>query len=44
MPEGYEKIRDKFISQGMSVSNAKKHAAMIWNSNHHGAQAVGRER
>lgn len=44
MPAGYEHIRDKFISQGMSVASAKKHAAMIWNSTHHGNQSVGKGR
>lgn len=42
MPAGYEHIRDKFVSQGMSLASAKKHAAMIWNSTHKGPQAVGR--
>lgn len=42
MPKGYEEIRDKYIRQGMSTKEAKKHAAMIWNSTHKGAQAVGR--
>lgn len=42
MPVGYEKIRDKFVSKGMSLRSAKKHAAMIWNSTHKGSQAVGR--
>lgn len=42
MPAGYEKIRDQFIKKGMSEEQAKKHAAMIWNSTHKGAQAVGR--
>lgn len=42
MPAGYEKIRDQFIRKGMSSKEAKKHAAMIWNAKHKGAQAVGR--
>jgi len=42
MPRGYEKIRDKVISQGMSKKAAKKKAARIWNSTHKGKQAVGR--
>jgi hypothetical protein len=42
MPLGYEHIKDKFISSGMSDKEAKKHAAMIWNAHHKGAQAVGR--
>ena len=44
MPKGYERIRDKYISQGMSEKEAKKHAAMIWNSTHKGSSAVGRGR
>jgi hypothetical protein len=44
MPAGYEKIRDKMISEGMPTKQAKKHAAMIWNSKHKGSQAVGRGR
>lgn len=42
MPKGYEEIRNKFVSQGMSLKDAKKHAAMIWNSTHKGSSAVGR--
>lgn len=42
MPAGYEKMRDAFISKGMSERMAKKKAAMIWNSKHKGDQAVGR--
>jgi hypothetical protein len=42
MPAGYEKIRDAFVKKGKSLKYAKKHAAMIWNSTHKGAQAVGR--
>lgn len=34
MPKGYEKMRDKFISEGMSEEEAKKKAARIWNSKH----------
>ena len=34
MPRGYEKMRDKFISQGMTVRAAKKKAARIWNAKH----------
>jgi len=36
MPAQYEAIRDKFIAKGMSVKEAKKHAAMIYNSLHPG--------
>jgi hypothetical protein len=42
VPAGYEKIRDSFVSKGMSLRSAKKHAAMIWNSKHSGSEAVGR--
>jgi hypothetical protein len=34
MPAGYEKMRDKFISEGMSEEAAKRKAARIWNSKH----------
>jgi len=34
MPKQYEAIRDKFIGKGMSTQEAKKHAAMIYNSKH----------
>ncbi len=42
MPAGYEKIRDAFISKGMSTKAAKTKAAKIWNSKHKGKSAVGR--
>lgn len=46
MPEGYEKIRDKFIAKGMSADRAKKRAAMIWNGGEgkRTGQTVGRGR
>jgi len=34
MPKGYEKMRDKFKSEGMSDKAAKGKAARIWNSTH----------
>jgi hypothetical protein len=34
MPKGYEKMRDKFISEGMSPDKAKEKAAKYWNSKH----------
>lgn len=34
MPAQYEAIRDKLKKKGMSSKNAKKHAAMIYNSKH----------
>ena len=40
MPAQYEAIRDKFIAKGMSVKEAKKHAAMIYNSLHPGKPLV----
>ena len=36
MPTQYEAIRDKFIAKGMDVKEAKKRAAMIYNSLHPG--------
>ena len=52
MPHGYEMIRDKFLEhkdpktgKAMSLKDAKKHAAMIWNSTHVGTgQTVGKGR
>lgn len=34
MPHGYEKLRDKFMKQGMTKEAAQKKAAKIWNSKH----------
>lgn len=34
MPKAYEKMRDKFIKEGMSPAAAKKKAARIYNSTH----------
>ena len=34
MPRQYEAIRDKFIKQGMSVQEAKRRAAKIYNAEH----------
>lgn len=44
MPAGYEAIRDRFLSQGMSAAEAKRRAARIWNSKHRGSEAVGRHK
>lgn len=44
MPAGYEKMRDSFISKGMSPKAAKRKAARIWNAGHKGGQTVGRGR
>lgn len=41
MPKQYEEIRDKLKREGMSLKNAKKHAAMIYNSKHK-SSPVGR--
>ena len=51
-PAGYEAIRDKFLEhkdpktgKAMKLKDAKKHAAMIWNSTHAGTgQTVGNGR
>ena len=34
MPKGYEKMRDKFVREGMSRKAAEGKAARIWNSKH----------
>jgi molybdopterin-biosynthesis enzyme MoeA-like protein len=34
MPAQYEAIRDKLVQRGMPLAEAKKHAAMIYNSKH----------
>ncbi len=45
MPKGYEKIRDKFIRQGMKTEAAKEKAAKIWNAKMAGTgKTVGRGR
>jgi hypothetical protein len=41
MPKIYEAIRDNLISKGMSSKEAKKHAAMMYNSKHK-SNPVGR--
>ena len=41
MPAGYEKIRDKFIAEGMGEKEAKTRAAKIWNAKNPG-NPVGR--
>ena len=43
MPHGYEVMRDQFAKK-MGLKAAKKKAAMIWNSKHKGAEAVGPHR
>ncbi len=40
MPKQYEAIRDKFIKQGYSTKEAKKHAAMIYNAAHPGKPLI----
>lgn len=43
MPEGYEKMRDAFAEQGLTLKAAKTKAAKIWNSNpKHKGNYVGR--
>jgi hypothetical protein len=32
MPEGYEKMRDSFMKDGLSKKDAQEKAAKIWNS------------
>jgi len=34
MPEAYEKMRDKFIEDGLTEKEAKAKASAIWNSKH----------
>ena len=34
MPKGYERMRDRFIREGMGERAAKRKAARIWNSRH----------
>lgn len=40
MPKKYEAIRDRLIRQGMSVKQAKQHAARIYNSKRGSAPPV----
>jgi len=42
MPRGYEKMRDKFISEGMSSKAAKTKAARIYNSQHPDRPVTGK--
>jgi hypothetical protein len=44
MPKGYEKMRDKFIKEGMTRKNAQQKAARIYNSKHKGGRTVGKGR
>ena len=34
MPRGYEKMRDRFIREGMTKKAAQRMAARIWNATH----------
>jgi len=43
MPAGYEKMKAKFIADGMSEKAATKKAAKIWNAKHKG-NPVGRHK
>lgn len=44
MPKGYERMRDKFIAEGMSEKAANSKAARIWNSKHPGNPVTGKHR
>lgn len=44
MPKGYERLRDKFIREGMTKKGAEKKAAKIWNAKHKGGRTVGKGR
>jgi hypothetical protein len=44
MPEGYLKMKRKFMAEGMSEKAAAEKAAKIWNSKHKGGDTVGRGR
>ena len=44
MPKGYEKMRDKFMREGLSKKTAQRKAGRIWNSKHKGGDTVGRGR
>ena len=43
MPKAYEKMRDKFKSEGMSDKSAKEKAARIYNSKRGKRKPVGRK-
>ena len=34
MPKGYEKMRDRFVSEGLTYDRAQAKAARIWNAGH----------
>ena len=34
MPKAYEQVRDSYRKRGASIDDAKKWAAMWWNSHH----------
>jgi len=40
MPAEYEHFKKKFLGQGMTLKEAKKHAAMIYNYNHPGKPLI----
>ncbi len=42
MPKQYEAIRDSLVSSGMSLKDAKSHAARIYNSKHPKAPVTGK--
>jgi hypothetical protein len=44
MPRGYERMRDAFRREGLSMKDAKTKAAKIWNSQHPGNPVTRRHR
>ncbi len=44
MPKGYEKMRDKFMSEGLSEKAAQTKAAKIWNSKHPDNPVTGKHK
>lgn len=44
MPKGYEKMRDKFVKDGLSRDAAQKKAARIWNSKHPKNPVTGKDK
>jgi hypothetical protein len=42
MPKQYEAIRDKFVSKGVPLKEAKTRAAKIYNAKHPGAPVTNK--
>ena len=42
MPASYEKMRDKFIKEGLSKNAAQEKAAKIYNSTHKKSPVTGK--